>query len=151
VGYRIFDFAAVELSYLDLGTLQTRDELALPVILGGGTAELRHTLETEGPTISVLGMMPIGERWDLFLRVGVLFADQKVTRSLSSSNPLVFSGSTSSTYGSDTALWGAGVQYNWHKRWSARLDFQRYSDVGSDSAVGEQDIDLLSLNVIYRL
>jgi OmpA-like transmembrane domain len=83
--------------------------------------------------------------------VGVLFADQKVTRSRSSSNPLVFSGSTSSTYGSDTALWGAGVQYNWHKRWSARLDFQRYSDVGSDSAVGEQDIDLLSLNVIYRL
>jgi hypothetical protein len=148
VGCRIFDYAAVEVSYLDLGTLHARDEFALPVILGGGTAVLNHELKTEGPAISVLGMMPVAERWAFFLRVGVLFADQKLTRTFSGSG--VVNGSNSTTYGSDTALWGGGVQFNW-SRWTARLDFQRYSDVGEDSPVGESDIDLLSLGILYRL
>lgn len=142
VGYRILDYVAVELSYLDLGTLLTREVLALPLI-PPDTLEVKQALRTNGAAISILGILPVGERWDAFVRAGLLTADQELTVS-SSDSALIPSVQLSNEKRSNTALWGAGVQYNWAS-WSVRLDFQRYS--GMEFA----DIDLLGLSVLYHL
>ena len=142
VGYRIFDYAAVELSYLDLGTLRAREGLTLPFD-PPATLELKQAVRTNGAAISILGILPVSEHWDVFARAGLLMANQELTVS-SGGSALIPSFHSSDENASNTALWGAGVQYNWAS-WCVRLDFQRYS--GMDLA----DIDLLGLSVLYHL
>lgn len=145
-GYRIARYAAVELSYLDLGTLEANDPAIVsfsPVIV---RSTLHRELQTRGPSASVLGVLPVSDNWELYLRAGVLFADIELTF-----GPLGPIPGSSTTYGDEAALWGGGVQFNWGGHWSARLDFQRFVAVGVEDREGDADIDLLSLGVLYRL
>lgn len=81
----------------------------------------------------------------MHLRAGVLFADMEFTTSIGAS-------SSSHTTGSEAAAAGAGVQFNWAEHWSARLELQRFFDVGDDDGFSSTaDIDLLSLGILYRL
>lgn len=73
-----------------------------------------------------------------------MFADMEIENGLAAV-------ASSTTFGSEAALWGAGAQFDWGEHWSARLDFQRFVGVGSNRSGAEADIDLLSLGVIYRL
>lgn len=145
VGYRIARYAAAELSYVDLGTLEANDPVILsfnPVV----SDTLHRELQTRGPSASVLGILPVSDNWDLYLRAGVLFADLEVSFGTVGSIP-----GSSTTYGNDVALWGGGVQFNWGEHWSARLDFQRFVEVGAEGHEGDADIDLISLGALYRL
>lgn len=144
-GYRIARYAAVELSYVNLGTLEADDPAILsfnPVVFG----TLHRELQTRGPSVSVLGILPLSDNWELYLRAGVLFADLEVSFVAVDSIP-----GSSTTYGNEAGLWGGGVQFNWGEHWSARLDFQHFVEVGAKGREGEADIDLLSLGVLYRL
>ena len=143
-GYRIFRYAAVELTYLDLGSLERTERLVLGFPPITSSVEIRNELATSGPAASALGILPISDYWEVYARAGVLFADMEATSSIMGS-------SSSITFGSDSLLWGAGTQFNWGAHWSVRLDFQRFENVGEDNGAGEADIDLLSLGVMFRL
>jgi hypothetical protein len=147
-GYRIFDYAAVEVAYVDLGSLSEFQParsftpiIGLPITL----PEVERELETTAPTISALGILPVTDSWDVFLRLGWYFADQKVTF-----RSPAYTGSRK-TYGTDGVLFGAGTQYNFGEHWTVRLDFQRLDDVGENNGFGSSDIDVLSLGVLFRL
>lgn len=136
-------YAAVELNYLNLGTLKESDTFSL-FPPGSGTLQINRELETRGPSVSALGILPLLDQWSVYLRAGVLFADMELSSSLSGS-------SSSITFGSDSFLWGAGTQFDWGKHWSVRVDFQRFDSVGEKNGAGRADIDLLSLGVLFRL
>jgi len=150
VGYRIVRYAAIELSYLDLGSLERTESFAGGIILPFLTT-FEHELETSGPAVSALGILPIGKSFEIYARAGVLFADSELSTRVVESTVPVFAGDSSITFGSRSLLWGAGAQFNWREHWSVRLDFQRFEGVGEDSGPGEADIDLLSLAVLFRL
>jgi opacity protein-like surface antigen len=144
-GYRIGRYVAVELNYLNLGKLEASDPVLLPPFPGGGTTTLQRELETAGPALSVLGILPLSDSWEVYLRAGVLFADMEFTTSIGAS-------SSSHTTGSEAAAVGAGVQFNWAEHWSARIELQRFLEVGDDDTFSSSaDIDLLSLGILYRL
>jgi OmpA-like transmembrane domain len=143
VGYRIFPYAAVELAYTHLGTLHEYQP-AIAITPTITTAAVESELETQGPALSLLALMPLTDRWDVYLRGGMLFADQKV------SHTSVFP-RQETTYGSDSLLFGVGTQFDFGAHWTVRLDFQRFDSVGEDNGIGETDIDVISLGVLFRL
>lgn len=148
-GYRIMRYAAVELTYQNLGKLEesgnalvvipTKTPLGTPV-----SGEFKRELETSGPSVSALGILPITDAWSVYARAGVLVADMKLTSSIAG-----YTGSTSTD--STSLLWGAGTQFDFGAHWSVRADFQRFNDVGETEVTGRADIDLLSLGVIFQL
>jgi opacity protein-like surface antigen len=152
-GYRMFRHAAVEVGYLDLGTLRARSQVTVstPFPPQSTVVDLRRELHTSGPTASVLGILPLYDQFAIYLRAGVLFADMESKITSSSSTPSVISGSSSVTFGYRSLLWGGGLQYDFHKRWGTRLDFQRFDDVGRRFEAGRADVDLWSVGVLYRL
>jgi opacity protein-like surface antigen len=148
-GYRIMRYAAVELNYQNLGKLE--ESATIPTLVQTTPTfvyvpiDYQRKLETAGPSVSALGILPILDNWSVYARAGVFFADMKFTSSVGNS------GDHSITFGSESFLWGAGTQFDIGKHWSVRAEFQRFDSVGEQRGAGRADIDLLSLGVIFRL
>jgi opacity protein-like surface antigen len=143
-GYRINRYLAIEASYVNVGTLSSTHTLSVPPILGGGTLNVHRELETGGPALTAFGMLPLSAGWQLYARVGILFADTDLTTSINGN-------SDSSSIDADSTTVGAGAQYDWGGHWSARLEFQRTLELGGDDMFGAPDVDTISLGVLYRL
>ncbi len=143
-GYRAGRYFAFEVSYFNLGKLEATDTFLLPPLAGGGTLTLHRELETSGPALAAMGILPLSDSWELYLRAGVFFADSELSTSFAGS-----SGST--TFGSEATSLGAGAQFNWGEHWSARVEYQRFVEVGGDDFATDADVDVLSLGVLFRL
>jgi len=144
-GYRINRYLAVEAGYVNLGTLSSTHTIARPAIFGGGTFNFSRELQTEGPTLTAFGVLPLSDSWQLFARVGMLFADSDLRTSVDGSS------SFASSFDSDATTLGAGAQYDWGGHWSGRLEFQRTQDLGGDDVANSADVDSISLGFLYRL
>lgn len=144
-GYRINRYLAVEAGYVNLGTLSATHTIDIPPILGGGSFNFHRELETEGPSLTVFGTLPLSANWQLYARAGMLFADSDLKTSFDGS------GTVGSSVDSDATTLGAGAQYDWRGHWSARLEFQRTNDLGGNDVANEADVDNISLGFLYRL
>lgn len=144
LGYQVNENFAAELSYVDLGDVsyQASNEQANP-------ANESVTLDTSaaGPVFSLLGILPVGERWDLYGRAGLALMDSEGEATATAGD--VTDRISDSTNRSNMIL-GAGVQYDVSDRFGLRLEWDRYFDVGSEEIVGESDIDLFSLGLRYN-
>lgn len=137
VGYRINRYLAAELSYTDFGEYESIDRYT------NSALDVRYQLGVSGPSVSVLGSVPLGERWELFLRGGVLFAEQEVSLKFSS-------GSNERDFSDDVLMAGVGVQWSFAPRWAARLEYQGTGDL-KYSNNGESSADQASLSVLFNL
>lgn len=144
-GYRINRYLAVEAGYVNLGTLSSTHTIGLPAIIGGGTLNFSRELETDGPTLTAFGMLPLSDSWQLYARVGMLFADSDLKTAVDGGSAVA------SSFDSDATTLGAGAQYDWGGHWSARLEFQRTKDLGGDDVASDADVDSISLGFLYRL
>jgi hypothetical protein len=136
VGYRINRYVAAELSYTDFGEYELIEHYPI-------ASNVRYQIGVSGPSVSVLGSLPLGEQWELFLRGGVLFADQDVSVRLTTTLP-------ERNYSDEVIIGGAGVQWSFAQRWAARLEYQRTGDLKYDNAA-ESTIDQASLSVVFKL
>jgi hypothetical protein len=136
IGYRINRYLAAELSYTDFGEYELIERYS-------GVPDIRYELGVSGPSVSVLGTLPLGEQWEVFLRGGVLFADQEASLK-----------GTSFSFGQDFSdevfMAGAGVQWSFAPRWATRLEYQRTGDMKYGNT-GESSIEQASLSVLFKL
>ena len=144
LGYQVNENFAAELSYVDLGDVsyQASNEQANP-------ANESVTLDTSaaGPVFSLLGILPVGERWDLYGRAGLALMDSEGEASATVGD--VTDRISDSTNRSNMVL-GVGVQFDVGDRFGLLLEWDRYLDVGSEEIVGESDIDLFSLGLRFN-
>ena len=146
VGYQVFRFLAVEAAYVDLGDAEYKSRAVVTDGLNTANLSAQLTAESSGPTLSVLGILPIGPSWEVYGRAGVYFASDDVSAQLAVdgvSDP--FSDSSSS----EEFLWGVGVGYT-QAQWTLRLDYQQFMDVGDEDTTGEADVDRIALAAIFR-
>lgn len=151
-GYRFNRYFAAELEYLDFGSSEIHEtyNVAFGFAPASQVIEIRRDFKTDvsGPAVSALGKLPIGERFELFVRAGVLFADSKVR---SGGILQIPPAPDSVTYSDRVLIGGAGVDWNFAGRWSARLEYQRSKDIEPNLAIAESHVELLSLGVLFRL
>lgn len=147
LGYRIHTYVAAELAYMSFGEADVRETYEIDAFGPFGaslTIDQRTRVKVSGPAISLLGILPLGAGWEVYLRAGVLFADQK--------NELIFpSSSQEMTFGSEEWLAGAGVQWTFARRWGLRLEYQRIDTIEANLRNGEMDLDQISLGATFAL
>jgi hypothetical protein len=134
-GYRFNRYLAAELTYADFGKYERFDRFS-------DNTGVRYELGVSGPSVSVLGSLPLGEQWELFLRGGVLFSDQEVSTKLTNG--------IDRDYSDEVVIAGAGVQWSFAPRWATRLEYQRTDDMKYDNT-GESSIEQASLSVLFKL
>jgi len=145
-GYQVNDHFAFEFAYVDLGSVGYR--ATATVSDGTDEAEADVALESSasGPVLSALGILPVGDRFSVFGRVGfsLLSADGTARITLAGVTDRLSQDSQKS----DPVL-GVGVEYSLGRYSAVRLGWDRYFDVGTDDVTGDVDADLYSLG--FRL
>lgn len=154
VGYRINRFLALELAYTDYGSMvvhQTYDLTFIPDAPPSIGNDVYFA--AAGASLSWLAQIPLGERLEAFLRVGVLHAEQDI-------EPLSFAvlpgQSLFSEVSDDVPVFGLGAAYRMSENWSLRIEYHHVEGLhGGDSidgtdSVGPIRIRRLGIGASYR-
>ena len=141
-GYQFNRNFAVELGYADLGTSSASGVVST----GLGPITASANFEATVFELTAVGVFPVTERVSLYGRAGLYRADVELSGSGTLGATTIPVRETESN--SDLTL-GIGVRFGITRNLSLRGEWQRYMDVGSDE-VGESDIDVLSLGVLFR-
>jgi len=151
VGYRFMPYLAVEGQYLDLGEAKysangdVYDEFDSFL----GTANLDIGIDSSGFALSVLGILPIQEVWEVYARLGMYFGDTDADFSVSvddGSEPLSMGDSKSE----EEFFYGIGGGYTFNETWNVRVEYTIFQDIGDEDLTGETDLDRFVIGVNYR-
>lgn len=145
-GYRILPYLAVEAEWMTLGT--GKYEARGDVTDGTTTDTLRFDAETDskGVSASALGIWPINRSWDVYARLGMIFATTTLTAHARTS-----SASFNDNVSEDTQdmLYGVGASYRYSGTWSVRLDYQHFDGLGDSNTTGESNVDRIAASWVY--
>lgn len=161
IGYRFGKFFAAEVGYaklgeasyrLPIGVVETVTDITTGASVSGDfAAERALQFTSAGPTISALGMLPIGQYFDLHLRAGIYLADTRVTNRIRDVEFNTGNIAHGRVDASQTEIFGGiGGAWNINENFTLRVEYQRYLDVGDDEKTGESDIDVFNLSVLFK-
>jgi opacity protein-like surface antigen len=150
-GYRFARYIALELGLVQYGELTS--ELTADVDLPDDTlgfvpARFDYAFKVGGPLISAVGILPLGEKIELYGRLGFLFASVKreFTSRINGQRGLSYSASGDS----QDVVYGVGVNFNINQAYAIRAEYQVLDDVGESGRTGTEDLDFVSVGMIVR-
>jgi OOP family OmpA-OmpF porin len=143
-GYQLNDHFAFEFAYVDLGSIGYRATATVTDGIDTFDADAVFDSSADGPVVSVLGILPIGERFSVFGRVGLSFLNAKGTARITVDGE---EGRASQSSQKSDPMFGVGVEYDLSKHFAIRLGWDRYLDVATENVAGDTDADLYSLGV----
>jgi outer membrane protein OmpA-like peptidoglycan-associated protein len=169
VGYQFVPWLAAEAAWMDLGktSIVTSGTYSYPTVNPpppgvptGGTYSGSPRYESSGLALSVLPMLPIGDAFSLYARLGYYFGDGKLSGSYTAQDTRLgvpignpYNRSASDKQGTDDFLWGVGASWTWNRRISLRLEYDTIMNaLESRGPYGRNDADVtrFTLGVAYR-
>lgn len=149
-GYRFARFIALELGLVQYGELTS--ELTADVDLGDGNgfvpARFEYAFKVGGPLISAVGILPLGEKFELYGRLGFLFSsvEREFSSRINGQRGLSYSASGDS----QDVVYGVGVNFNINQAYAIRAEYQILDDVGESGRTGTESLDFASIGMIVR-
>ncbi|HEY0681478.1 MAG TPA: outer membrane beta-barrel protein [Steroidobacter sp.] len=154
LGYRVNEYFAAELAYVDAGEASLTERYSSPATgsFPATQLNLNYRVRSRGPAVSLLGSLPLTTSWEVFVRGGVFFASQEVeSRTSLAVGTASNARQIARDYSDEVVSAGAGVQWAFLPRWTARLEYQRTDDLKSNDIMGESRLDQASLSVLFGL
>lgn len=133
-GLEVNEYISMEVGYADMGEVKY-------------TGTKTGTREVNGMTVQLVGTLALNEKFTLIGKggFGILHTDVQGNAALA--------GATLNQEDTDLE-WslGLGMQYNFTKAIGARLEWERYFEVGAKDATstGEADIDLITAGIVFK-
>jgi opacity protein-like surface antigen len=150
LGYRVNRYLAAEVEYIDFGTTDITEHYSIED--DGAPVPFPFTFPTEltlnqsssvtGPALSLLGALPLGENFELFLRGGALFGSREIETGFDTFDE---------KFSRTVWLAGAGVSWSLAKRWAIRAEYQQTGEFSESFIAGETEVQRLSMSVLFRL
>jgi OOP family OmpA-OmpF porin len=153
-GYQVNRNFAAELAYVDLGEISYDAAGTFTDGLDTLDTDIAVGQSASGPVFSLLGIVPIGNRFSVYGRLGIALMDVEAKQSYSAvditdpDNVVADSGSVSTQR--SNGVYGIGGEFSFNGRFGIRLEWDRFADVGSEDLTGEGDVDLISLGLRYN-
>jgi OOP family OmpA-OmpF porin len=144
-GYRFNRYFAAEGGYADFGKYSLDLTRAAPA----GTAHV--DVRASGWFLDALGVVPLGNNFSLFGKIGAVRTAVESNASASGSFTLSPGVSPNRKATETDWKWGIGAAYDFNAHLGARLEYELVKDVGDQASTGgSSDIKLWSLGVLYR-
>jgi hypothetical protein len=162
VGFRPDSYWSIEAGYVDLG--QTMGNTSVITQPSGPSScglpcensyNLEASLKAHGETLDIVGSLPLGDQWSLFLRAGLIRSRLELDNQVVPTNNPPY-GNTSipaDTNQSVTGLrhtYGVGVSWHFASHWAAHLSWDRYIGLGNSNTTWNPDVELRSVGIEYR-
>ena len=146
-GYRFSPNIAAEFFYANLGKF-SRDASGNGATSGSSSVNfsLNSELKITGFGVAALLGAPLSDQWNVFAKPGLLFWDAKRTSTTTATGGTQ-SGSISKNGTSPS--FGVGTSYAFTDKLSARLEWERYFEVGDKSTTDKSDVNLFALSVQF--
>jgi opacity protein-like surface antigen len=146
IGYRLNPYLAGEVEYLDFSSTDVTEHYSLdPPVSPPFPSDFTHRYSSKvtGPALSVLGLLPMRDNVDVFLRAGALFADREleIPRSIG----------LNAKFGSTVWLAGVGVDWSIADRWAIRAEYLRTGKLEETFFAGETELKRISLSATVRV
>lgn len=147
-GYRFTRYFAAEFALAQYGDLRSLGKGQVDLGSGFTPASVEVSFHTSGPKFSAVGILPLGDKFELYGQAGVLFAGserQVVTR-------LEGSGRSFGSAKGDSTEYAFGVGAAWHlnQMYTVRAQIEKLTDVGEDRRTGTEDLTTASIGLIVR-
>lgn len=146
-GYRFYRFFAAELGLAQYGSVESVAKGDVDFGEGFLPTSVRYTFSAGGPVISAIGILPLGEKFELFARLGYMFtsAEREFGARVDGEN----AGTGSLRGDSQNAIYGVGFTFNINQVYAIRGEFQDLNSVGNGQT-GEEDLTVVGLGFIVR-
>lgn len=141
-GYQLNDHVAFEITYVDVGAAGSRHAVTVTNGTDQADGDVQFESSADGAAVSLLGVLPVGERFSVYGRVGLSFL------SASGTATVTVDGQTQRASQSDQKtdpVYGVGAEFSFNKYFAVRLAWDRYVDVGTENVTGDIDADLYSI------
>ena len=147
-GYRFNRYFAAELGLAQFGSVESTAKGDLD--FGGGfvPTSLKLSFSAGGPMMSVVGFLPLNDKFELFARVGYLFTSSE--RELTSNVDGESGGFGSAKGDSQDLVLGVGAAFNFNQVYSVRFEYQQLDELGQDDRTGLEDLNVIGLGVVVR-
>jgi hypothetical protein len=153
-GYRFHRYFAAELGLAQYGSVVSHakadvdfgDENGDPA--GFLPTSLKVSYSVGGPVFSAIGILPFNDKFELFARLGYLFAssDNEFSARIDGEN----AGSGSLKGNSQDPVYGVGFSFHINQVYSVRGEYQQIDGVGEANRTGQEDLKVFNLGVIVR-
>jgi len=146
-GWKFIPYMAVEGQYLDLGqATYTATGDVTDVQATTYAADVGMSIDSSGFTLSVLGIVPIAEVWEIYARVGMYFGDTEADMSVTVDG---LTESFSDSNSEEEFFYGLGAGYTLNATWNFRIEYSVFQDIGDEDLTGEADLDRFVFAVNY--
>ena len=149
-GYRFHRFFGAELGLAQFGELKSTAKADMDFGDGNGfvPSSVSLTFTAGGPMLSAIGILPIGEKFELYGRLGYLFTSSE--RSLTSRVDGQSGGFGSAKGDSQNPVYGVGFAFHINQVYSIRGEYQKLDQLGQENRTGAEDVSVIGLGLIVR-
>jgi opacity protein-like surface antigen len=147
-GYRFHRFFSAELSLAQFGSLSSTAKADMDFGDGFVPTSVKLSFTAGGPMISAIGILPIGDKFEFFGRLGYLFtsSEREFTSRIDGE-----SGSFGSSKGdSQDPVYGVGFAWHINQVYSIRGEFQKLDSLGEATRSGEEDVTVAGIGLTVR-
>lgn len=141
VGYMFLPYVGVEAGYVDLGHFQFRSNVQ-------PTGSLTGEPRIKGGELSLVGRLPIGDRFALYARAGV-FTARTDTRYVGDGSVEVVDGGDRQRKRTTKPAYALGASYDVTHNVGVRAEWARYTNLGNDLTGGQTDANFVSVGLAY--
>jgi hypothetical protein len=147
-GFRFNRYFAAELGLLHIGEMASIARGELDYGDGFLPANLSLSFSAGGPLMSVIGILPVNDKFEVFARAGYLFT--------SAEREFLFrvdgetAGFGSSKGDSQDLVIGAGGSFHFNQVYSMRLEYLLLDGIGEEQRSGTEDANIIGLGFVVR-
>lgn len=147
-GYRFARYVAAEIGLAQYGDLTST--VRANVVQGAERipVSVKLNFAVGGPVVSGIGILPLGDHFELYGRAGVLFASsEREITSRVDGEPNAFG----SAKGDSTEM-VLGLGFAWHvnQMYTIRGEFQKIDEIGDENRSGVEDMTSTTVGLVVR-
>jgi hypothetical protein len=151
-GYRFTRYIAAEFGLAQFGNLTSTGRADIRFVSEEDPefvpATLKNQFSVGGPALSLIGILPFSDKFEMFGRAGVLFAGSEREVLLRVEGDTAGFGSSKGD--STEAMFGIGVSYHFNQMYTMRAEFQKLDAVGEAINTTRQDLVTATLGLVVR-
>jgi OOP family OmpA-OmpF porin len=143
VGHQFNPYFALEAGYRDLGTLSG----PLHAAPGYAPVQGNFQLTFKGPTLALLGTLPLGRRWEAYGKLGTMISRTHIS---------LFATGDSGAASVNTSAWNAaamgevGVRFHITSAWDVGLAAGAFAHLGKKYETGTANLKTTNLTLRYH-